>query len=150
MPAASGSAPDTTAVTGWALVFVAWVVASASTLGSLFFSEIMELPPCSLCWYQRIFMFPLPVVLLAGLLPYDPKAARYALPLALVGAAIALWHTLLYVGILPETAAPCTRGVSCTQPTFELFGLLSIPLLSLLSFSTVAGLLLLQRKRVVP
>ncbi len=150
MPAASGSAPDTTADPGWALAFAAWIVASASTLGSLFFSEIMELPPCSLCWYQRIFMFPLPVVLLAGLIPYDAKAARYALPLALVGAAIALWHTLLYVGILPETAAPCTRGVSCTQPTFELFGLLSIPLLSLLSFSIVAWLLLLQRKRVAP
>ena len=148
MPAATGSARETTSDRGWALVFAAWVVASASTLGSLFFSEIMELPPCSLCWYQRIFMFPLPVVLLAGLVPYDPKASRYALPLAGVGAAIALWHTLLYVGILPETAAPCTRGVSCTQPTFELFGLLSIPLLSLLSFSTVAGLLLLQRKRV--
>ena len=144
------TAPPPASDTGWTLVFAAWLLASASTLGSLFFSEIMELPPCSLCWYQRIFMFPLPLVLLAGLFPYDLRAPRYALPLALVGAAIALWHTLLYVGVLPEAAAPCTQGVSCTQPTFELFGVLSIPMLSLLSFTGVAGLLLLQRKRLSP
>ena len=135
---------------GWPLLFGAWLLASASTLGSLFFSEIMELPPCSLCWYQRIFMFPLPLVLLTGLVPYDRRASRYALPLALAGAGVAVWHTLLYVGILPETAAPCTRGVSCTEPTFELFGSLSIPLLSLLSFSGIAWLLLLHRKRSAP
>ena len=135
---------------GWPLIFGAWLLASASTLGSLFFSEIMELPPCSLCWYQRIFMFPLPLVLLAGLVPYDRRASRYALPLALTGAAVALWHTLLYLGILPETAAPCTRGVSCTEQGFVLFGVLSIPLLSLLSFSGIAGLLLLHWKRSAP
>ena len=132
---------------GWSALFAAWLLSTVATLGSLFFSLVMQLPPCSLCWYQRIFMFPLPVVLLVGLLPYDRRAPRYGLPLALGGAALALWHTLLYVGLLPESAAPCTQGVSCSQPTFELFGLLSIPLLSLLGFSAVAALLLLSRAR---
>ncbi len=144
-----GSSPPA-ADAGWPLIFGAWLIASVAALGSLFFSEIMELPPCSLCWYQRIFMFPLPLVLLAGLVPYDGRASRYALPLALAGTAVALWHTLLYVGILPEAAAPCTRGVSCTEPTFELFGFLSIPILSLLCFSAIATLLLLHRKRSAP
>ena len=135
---------------GWGLTFAAFLVAAAATLGSLFFSEVMKLPPCSLCWYQRIFMFPLPVVLLAGLLPYDARAARYALPLALAGIGFALWHTLLYVGVLPEEAAPCVQGVPCTQPTFTLFGVLSIPVLSLLAFAGMAGLLLIQRRRVSP
>lgn len=144
----NGSPPA--ADSGWSLIFAAWLLASASTLGSLFFSEIMELPPCSLCWYQRIFMFSLPLVLLSGLVPYDRRASRYALPLALAGAAVALWHTLLYVGVLPEAAAPCTRGVSCTEQTFELFDSISIPLLSLLSFSGIAGLLLMHRKRSAP
>ena len=140
------SAADPNPAPGWSALFAAWLVATIATAGSLFFSQVMELPPCSLCWYQRIFMFPLPIVLLTGLLPYDPRAARYGLPLALVGAAIALWHTLLYIGLLPESAAPCVQGVSCSQPTFELFGVLSIPLLSLLAFLAVAGLLLLSRR----
>lgn len=139
---ATSSAPP-----GWAPLFGAWLLATVATLGSLFFSEVMDLLPCSLCWVQRIFMFPLPLVLLAGLLPYDRRAPRYGLPLALGGMAVGLWHTLLYVGILPETAAPCQQGVSCTQPTFELFGLLSIPMLSLLAFAAVAGLLILSWSR---
>ena len=51
----------------WALLFACWLVVTAATLGSLFLSEVMELPPCSLCWYQRLFMFPLPLVVGAGL-----------------------------------------------------------------------------------
>lgn len=131
---------------GWTLLFAAFVAAAVATLGSAFFSEIMRLPPCSLCWYQRIFMFPLPLVLLAGLLPYDPRASRYALPLAVVGTGIALWHTLLYVGILPESAAPCVEGVSCTKPTFTLFGVFSIPVMSLCAFATITSLLVAHRR----
>ncbi|MES2642424.1 MAG: disulfide bond formation protein B [Myxococcota bacterium] len=101
---------------------MAWLIASVSTLGSLFVSEVMELAPCSLCWYQRIFMYPLTLVLFRGLLPYDPGVPRCALPLSLLGAFVALWHTLLYVGFLPATAAPCTSGASCTRETFALFG----------------------------
>lgn len=140
----SSPSPDA----GWTPAFAAFVLATGASLGSLFFSEVMRLPPCSLCWYQRIFMFPLPFVLGAGLLPYDRRMGRYALPLALVGTAIALWHTGLYVGLLPETVAPCTTGVSCSTPTFTLFGVFSIPVMSLLAFSGVAGLLILQRRSV--
>ena len=131
----------------WSALFGAWLVATIASLGSMFFSQVMDLPPCSLCWYQRIFMFPLPIVLLAGLLPYDRRAWRYGLPLALIGSFLGLWHTLLYAGILPESAAPCTSGVPCGQQSFELFGFLSIPLLSLLAFLTISALLLLARAR---
>ncbi|MFZ5477418.1 MAG: disulfide bond formation protein B [Myxococcota bacterium] len=135
---------------GWTPAFAAFLVATAASLGSLFFSEIMELPPCSLCWYQRIFMFPLPLVLGAGLVPYDPRVGRYALPLSLGGVAVALWHVLLYVGVIPEEAAPCTVGVPCSQPTFELFGVLSIPALSLIAFATVTAFLIAQRRSASP
>lgn len=131
----------------WTILFVCWLLVTGATLGSLFFSEIMELPPCSLCWYQRIFMFPLPIILLLGLFPFDPKVVRYALPLALGGWAIAVYHTLLHTGVIPESAAPCAQGVSCTSSYLELFGFVSIPLLSLLGFSTVvAGLVVLHRR----
>ena len=79
----------------WALVFGCWVIACASMLGALFLGEVMDLPICVLCWYQRIFMFPLALLLPLGLFPLDRKIVRYALPLALGGWLISLFHLLL-------------------------------------------------------
>lgn len=134
----------------WTILFVCWLLVAGATLGSLFFSEIMELPPCSLCWVQRVFMFPLAIILLVGLFPLDLHVIRYALPLALGGAGVALYHTLLQLGIIPESAAPCRQGVSCTDMQMDLFGFVSIPMLSLLVFSAVAALLLVLRRSATP
>ena len=76
-------APDTLD-RNWVILFACWLLVTGSTLGSFFFSEIMELPPCSLCWYQRILMFPLSIILLIGLFPFDVKVVRYALQNAFV------------------------------------------------------------------
>ncbi len=132
----------------WMILFTCWIVASISTLGSLFFSEIMELAPCALCWYQRIFMFPLVVILLIGLLPFDRSIIRYALPLAIAGWGFAFYHFLVYSGFIPESIQPCSQGVSCSETYLDLFGFLTIPLLSLISFSVIIGLLLLLRRRL--
>jgi disulfide bond formation protein DsbB len=132
----------------WMIVFICWIVASVSTLGSLFFSEIMELAPCALCWYQRIFMFPLVIILLVGLFPFDKSIIRYALPLAIIGWGFACYHYLLYSGIIPESIQPCSQGVSCSETYLDLFGFLTIPMLSLLSFSIIIGLLLILNRRL--
>lgn len=131
---------------GWALLFVCWLIVTGATAGSLFISEVMELPPCSLCWYQRLFMFPLPIVVGAGLFPFDRKVVRYALPLAGAGCVVATYHTLLQRGVIPESAAPCRQGVSCSDAHFELLGFLSIPMLSLLAFVAAAVLLMLVHR----
>ena len=131
----------------WAILFGCWLLASAATLGSLFFSEVMELPPCSLCWIQRVFMFPLTIILLVGLFPFDPRVVRYALPLAAIGGAFALYHLLLQVGLVPERAAPCRQGVSCTEVQVQILGFVSIPMLSLLVFASITGLLGLLKRR---
>jgi len=133
---------------GWNLLFLCWLVASAATLGSLFFSDVMGLPPCVLCWYQRIALFPLVLVLGAGLLSFDAAVLKYSLPLAVAGWLVALYHTLLYWGLLPKDVQPCTGGVPCTDRNLELFGFLSIPLMSLLTFSAIVALLLALRRRV--
>ena len=125
----------------WMLVFAGWLVAAASTLGALFFSEVMELPPCVLCWYQRIFMFPLVLVLPLGLFPFDAKVARYALPLAAGGWLVALYHLLLVAGWIPESAGPCVQGVPCSELQVQWLGFVNIPLLSFVAFSTLAALL---------
>lgn len=134
----------------WRVLFAAWLVAAAATAGSLFFSSVLELTPCVLCWYQRIFLFPLVVILARGLFPLDRGAVRYALPLAALGWLVAVYHNLVYAGVIPETLQPCTRGVSCSERNSELFGWVSIPLLSLLAFTAILGLLVAGRRRRIP
>ena len=131
----------------WLLLLVAWLIVTASTLGSLFFSEIMELPPCSLCWYQRVFMFPLVVVLSMGLFPFDSRVVRYALPLSVLGTLVALYHVLLQGGVIPESAAPCSQGVSCSDVDLLVLGFASIPVLSLIAFGAVTALLITLFRR---
>lgn len=133
--------------TDWTILFVCWLLAAGATLGSLFFSEIMELPPCSLCWMQRIFMFPLAIILLLGLFPFDRGVVRYALPLAAIGGLTALYHLLLQVGWIPESAAPCRAGVPCSEAQVSLFGFVTIPVLSLLVFTGLTGLLWSLKRR---
>jgi len=132
---------------GWNILFLCWLVAGVSTMGSLFFSYIMEFAPCVLCWYQRIFLFPLVLILAVGLFPLDKKVVKYALPLAAVGWLTAAYHNLLYAEIIPESIQPCSQGVSCTEEYINLFGFLSIPMLSLLSFTTIIFLLVIFYRR---
>ena len=125
----------------WALVFAAWLVAASATLGALFMSEVMGFAPCVLCWWQRIFMFPLVLILALGLFPLDPKVTRYALPLAAIGLLVAGFHVLLTMGIIPETLVPCRQGIPCKTIQIEWFGFVTIPLLSFFAFLVLTLLL---------
>lgn len=131
----------------WMLVFGCWVVAGMSTLGALFFSEVMELPPCVLCWYQRIFMFPLVLVLPIGLFPFDARVVRFTLPLAFAGWLVSVFQVLLVAGWIPESIRPCTQGVPCSEVQIEWLGFLNIPLLSFLAFTTMNALLVAAHLR---
>jgi len=130
----------------WTILFVCWLVAAVSTLGSLFFSNVMNFAPCILCWYQRIFLFPLVIVLAMGLFPLDKGVIRYALPLAVAGWLTALYHNLLYTGIIPESIQPCSQGVSCTEKYID-FGFITIPMLSGLAFTVIIILLIVPIER---
>ena len=123
------------------LPHAAWAVALTATAGSLYFSEVLGLPPCLLCWYQRIALYPLVAILLVGILRKDRGTAVYALPLIFFGLAVAAYHNLLYWQILPESAALCALGVSCTTAFLSWFGFATIPLLSLAAFALLAVLL---------
>jgi disulfide bond formation protein DsbB len=125
----------------WSLLFAAWILVTIATLGSLFFSEVMGIPICELCWYQRVAMYPLVVILALGLFPYDPGVVRYAAALASVGWLIALYQVLLVIGIIPESAQPCVQGIPCSETHISLLGFLNIPAFSFLTF-TVIGILL--------
>ena len=131
----------------WNILFLCWLLVTVAAMGSLFFSSVMEFAPCVLCWYQRIFLFPLVLILAIGLFPFDKNVVKYALPLAIVGWLTAAYHNLLYAGIIPNSIQPCSQGVSCTEENINLFGFLSIPMLSLLSFSTIITLLIILYRR---
>lgn len=137
---------DQTSNSTWTILFLCWLIASISALGSLFFSEVMKFAPCVLCWYQRICLFPLVLILSMGLFSFDKSVVRFSLPLALAGWFTALYHNLLYTGIIPQSMQPCSRGVSCTEDYIDLFGIFTIPMLSLMSFSTIIVLLFMLKR----
>ena len=134
----------------WPFVFAAWLIATVSTLGALFLSEVMEVAPCVLCWYQRAFMFPLVFVLAAGLFPLDRRVVRYAAPLVAGGWLIALYHLLLTKGIIPAGMTPCSQGIPCSEDKVAWFGFVTIPLLSLLSFTAIGAALAAAHARFRP
>ncbi|OUR94242.1 disulfide bond formation protein B [Halobacteriovorax marinus] len=129
-------------------IFASWITAATATLGSLFFSEIAEFPPCSLCWYQRIFMYPLVFILLVGLFPLDKLVYKYAAPFAFIGLIISIYHNLLQLEIIPETMAPCLEGIPCSGIYIEWLGFITIPFLSFVAFAIIFTLMIiLSRKR---
>lgn len=126
---------------GWMLLFAAWIVATVATITSLFFSEIVQVPVCELCWYQRTALYPLVPILALGLFPYDPKVVRYAFSLVAIGWLMALYHVLVVAGFIPESAQPCVQGIPCSETHIALFGFLNIPTMSLLTFTLIGVLL---------
>ena len=119
------------------VVYLAWTVALVATAGSLFFSEVMELPPCVLCWYQRIAMYPLVLIIGSAIITGDRGWRRYAVPLIVIGLSVAVYHNLLYYNLIEESLAPCTQGISCTSRQIEWLGFITIPLLSLTAFAAL-------------
>jgi len=134
--------------TAWLLIFLSWMIAAASTLISLFFSEVMGLVPCVLCWYQRTLVFPLAIILLIGLFPLDKNIIKYALPFSVLGLIFTIYHLFLFYGFIPEDLKPCTQGIPCDDDSMILFDFLPIPWLSLLAFLGITALLLLARPRL--
>jgi disulfide bond formation protein DsbB len=129
--------------------YAAFGVALTATLGSLVMSEVFHFAPCSLCWYQRIFMYPLVVVIGVAVMRRDNSWPLTTMLLAGIGWLIALYHSLLQWGILPHTLAPCTVGVPCITYNQTWFGFITIPFLSLLAFTTILAVTFVYSRGVL-
>jgi disulfide bond formation protein DsbB len=140
--------PHTNTPSPWPPLFGAWLIALLATAGALFLGEVMGKTPCVLCWYQRIAMFPLALILGIGLLEPDGRSIRYALPLAWAGGAIALYHCLIFWGLIAQALVPCGAGGSCADAEVQVAGGVPIPLLSLLAFTAILMLLWLAKSKV--
>lgn len=129
------------------LTKICFLIALVATGGSLFFSEILKYPPCVLCWYQRICMYPLVVLYFVAIWTNDERHSKFTAPLIIIGFAVATYHNLLYYEIIPDSIKPCTEGVSCTSKHIEWLGFITIPLLSLTSFSALSALEYLKLRK---
>lgn len=116
-------------------------VAAMATIGSLLYSEIYDLTPCRLCWYQRVAMYPLALLLGLATLWNDRSAARrYGLPLAVVGMGISGYHYLIQR--FPDLeGGSCLIDVPCSAAYVWQYGFVSIPLMALAAFAAIVALL---------
>ena len=125
---------------------LAWAAATLATVGSLYLSEGAGLAPCELCWYQRIAMYPLAVVLGVGFLRNEWGVWRHALPLSVIGLVIAGYHIALQ--LRPELEIKeCSTAVPCTVAYFRIYGFISVPVLAVSVFGLVTVILLLLALR---
>ena len=119
---------------------LATMIAVGATFGSLYFSEIRNFVPCEYCWYQRIAMYPLALILLIATIRRDKNIIPYALSLSLSGLALSVYHYQLQ--LFPEQSSSCGLDASCTYRWIEVFGFITIPLLALTSFAFISMILI--------
>jgi disulfide bond formation protein DsbB len=126
-------------------LWLAFVVSAIATGGSLFFSEIAHFVPCELCWFQRICMYPLSIATLLAALANDRRAARYLLPLPLVGAGVSVYHLLVENGVVHQAQACLISAPGgCATKWINEFGYMTIPTLALTGFALCFAFLLLS------
>lgn len=126
-------------------LFLAWAAAVLATAGSLYLSEFLHFAPCSLCWFQRIFMYPLAIILGIAYTKSDTAIVSYALPIVIIGGGFSVYHTVLQK--LPHDSPLAACGpVSCQGDYLNWFGFITIPMLALVAFLIILTSLLQLRK----
>jgi len=128
-------------------LYLAFVQAWAATLGSLYFSEFQHLVPCTLCWYQRILMYPLTIIFFVAIKRKDKNVPYYALPFSIIGIFVALYQYMLQMGIFfKENLVSCSSAVPCKTIQLQILGFITLPFLSLLAFLTISILMIVMIK----
>ncbi|GLX70760.1 disulfide oxidoreductase [Paenibacillus glycanilyticus] len=128
-------------------LYLAWLVALVATCGSLYFSEIRGFIPCDLCWYQRIFMYPLVIVL--GIAAYrgDRRIIGYVLPMSIIGMLISIYHNFEIWFPKVGEMMPCRSGIPCNYDYLNWLGFITIPLMALTAFILIIIFLVLGREK---
>ncbi len=129
---------------------LAFLIALVALLGSLYFSEYANYAPCEYCWYQRIGIYPLSLILLVAIITRDRTVKKYVLPMTLIVSCVSIWHILVQRVSSLETVTSCKAGTPCTSIYVNELGFISIPVMALTASLTIAVLMLyLKRKRAV-
>jgi disulfide bond formation protein DsbB len=124
-----------------------WIVSLFATLGSLFFSEVAGYIPCTLCWYQRILMYPLTIVIGVAFYSGDRTVIKYVLPISAIGMVLSGYHYALQKIPFIQKFEMCSNGIPCSGMYMNYLGFITIPFLAFLSFSLITlGMLILKLK----
>lgn len=123
----------------------AFVLTTTSTLGSLYLSEILEIPACEFCWYQRILIFPMPIILGVSIFLDKDDVADYILSLSMLGIPISLYHYIVQMTRISTSS--CSTAVSCNSVQVQEFGFVTIPWMSLTLFCSTVALMLLSYRQ---
>lgn len=118
-------------------LFIAWAASFVSMLGSLYFSEIMDFIPCDLCWYQRILMYPLVVILGMAIYRKDYQIAFYSMILSAIGGTISIYHYAVQKIDFVGTHSASCGIVPCTGEYINWLGFITIPFLALIGFTII-------------
>ncbi|MCX6713525.1 MAG: disulfide bond formation protein B [Candidatus Vogelbacteria bacterium] len=129
-------------------LYTAYLIVWGGVLGSLYFSEFKNLPPCSLCIIQRGLMYPLVLILGIGIWKKDRWIHHYALPFSILGLIVAGYHNLLVWHLAPADLIVCSVQLPCTIQEFSLFGFITIPLMSFLAFLLITVSLIWHLKKL--
>lgn len=121
------------------------MIAVAATFGSLYFSEIRHFIPCTLCWYQRILMYPLVIILGIAFFRKDFSIRKYVLPISILGFIIASYHFTIQHFPNLYYVRTCSLADPCTSQDFSVFGFVTIPFMSGTAFLLITLSLLLLK-----
>lgn len=129
-------------------IYFAWIVAIVATGGSLYMSEVLQYVPCELCWYQRIFMYPLVILLGIATFIDDRQVSKYAYPITVTGGLIAFYHILVQKVPYFSKASTCKMGIPCNQDYLNWFGFITIPVLAFVAFLLIVVFIWLSKKEI--
>ena len=137
--------PEAATLLGNKAIWLAFTVALVATVGSMLYSEAFHYVPCRLCWFQRIAMYPLAIVLLVGAIRRDAVVKFYGVPLALIGLAVSVYHNL--VQFCPSLeGGSCDPAVPCSARSIEMFGFMDLPFMAGIAFIVISVLLAFYTK----
>jgi disulfide bond formation protein DsbB len=125
--------------------YLAFGTALTAMLGSLYYSEIAGFVPCTLCWYQRILMYPLTLIMLTGLIKQDEYLPTYVLPFSIIGLGVSTYHYLIQLGLIPHSAI-CSVGIPCNLRYVNYFGFVTISFMALTAFVMITIFMALTKR----
>ncbi|MGE7667864.1 disulfide oxidoreductase [Ureibacillus composti] len=128
-------------------LLAAWIVSIIAMTGSLFFSEKMGFIPCTLCWYQRILMYPLVIFLGIAFYRNDRDIYKYILPISVIGMVISGYHYALQKIPSLHELSTCTNGVPCSGQYINWLGFITIPFLAFIAFTFITVMMILLCKK---
>ncbi len=123
-----------------------FVMALIATLGSLYYSEIAGFEPCKYCWFQRILMYPLTIIMFIAIRIKDKYVSRYVLPISVMGTLLAGYHYLTQLGWLPSTCIATGYSVGCAKVFVMTFGYITIPMMSFTAFLLIVVLQIISKR----